>query len=132
MVFTTVLLLVRARQAKSKVREQQFHELVSKAKGRALTKQVGFRNSYTRPVSKLYARFPFLHQVELATPEERERQQRLGGVVAEFSGADYHMHLPAGAVEGKDSSAAGEATLLKDFTYSFRQRDHIGIVGPNG
>jgi hypothetical protein len=40
-VFTTVLLLVRARQAKSKVREQQFHELVSKAKGRALTKQVG-------------------------------------------------------------------------------------------
>jgi hypothetical protein len=41
------------------VRVQQFHELVSKAKGRARTKQV-----------------------ELATPEERERQQRLGGVFA--------------------------------------------------
>jgi hypothetical protein len=57
------LFFVRARQAKSKVRVQQFDELVSKAKGRVRTKQV-----------------------ELAAPEERERQQRLGGVVALFSG----------------------------------------------
>ena len=43
------------------------------------------------------------------------------GVVAEFSAATFNMKL-----ETK------ERYLLKDFTYSFRQRDRIGIVGPNG
>ena len=40
-----------------------------------------------------------------------------GGVVAEFHAARYTM---------------GDKILLKDFAYNFRQRDRIGIVGPNG
>lgn len=55
--------------------------------------------------------------MELVSAEEKERQKRLGGVVAEFHGARYLM---------------GQRVLLEDFTYSFRQRDRIGIVGPNG
>lgn len=84
----------RARQAKSKVREEQFYELVEKAKGQKATQTVDF-----------------------ASPEEKERQKRLGGVVAEFRGASYEMH-------GR--------TLLNGFTYDFRQRDRIGVCGPNG
>ena len=56
-------------------------------------------------------------QVVLQTAEEKEKQKRLGGVVAEFKAARYMM---------------GDRVLLQDFTYSFRQRDRIGIVGPNG
>jgi ATP-binding cassette subfamily F protein uup len=56
-------------------------------------------------------------QVLLQTAEEKEKQKRLGGVVAEFKAARYMM---------------GDRLLLQDFTYSFRQRDRIGIVGPNG
>jgi ATP-binding cassette subfamily F protein uup len=85
----------RARQAKSKARQDQFYELLDKAKG---------RSSNTKAL-------------ELATPEEKERQKRLGGVVAEFRGAGYSL---------------GDRPLLKDFTYDFRQRDRIGVVGNNG
>jgi len=85
----------RARQAKSKARQDQFYELVSKAKGRG----------------------PDQKAIELVTQEEKDAQKRLGGVVVEFKGAKYQM---------------GERTLLDDFTYSFRQRDRIGVVGPNG
>jgi hypothetical protein len=35
-------------------------------------------------------------------------------------------------VVGEDSDTAAEVTLLKDFTYNFRQRDRIGTVVPNG
>jgi hypothetical protein len=35
-------------------------------------------------------------------------------------------------VEGEDSDTAAEVTLLKDFTYNFRQRDRVTIVVPNG
>ena len=59
--------------------------------------------------------------MELATAEEREKQKRLGGIVAEFRGAQYDMAMPD-----------RNRTLLQDFTYNFRQRDRIGIVGPNG
>lgn len=55
--------------------------------------------------------------MELATAEEKDKQTRLGGIVAEFRGAKYMMR---------------NRTLLQDFTYDFRQRDRIGIVGPNG
>lgn len=55
----------RARQAKSKARQDQFYELVDKAKGRS----------------------PGAKALELATPEEKEKQKRLGGVVAEFKAA---------------------------------------------
>jgi ATP-binding cassette subfamily F protein uup len=85
----------RARQAKSKARQAQFYDLVSSAKG---------RSSDLKPL-------------ELQTPEEKEKQKRLGGVVAEFKAARYLL---------------GERVLLEDFTYSFRQRDRVGIVGPNG
>ena len=54
----------RARQAKSKARQYQFYELVEKAKGRG----------------------PDQAKIQIATPEEKERQKRLGGVVAEFKG----------------------------------------------
>jgi ATP-binding cassette subfamily F protein uup len=84
----------RARQAKSKAREAQFYDLRERARGREVEKAV-----------------------VLATPEEKEKQKRLGGVVAEFKGAKYML---------------GDRTLLDDFTYSFRQRDRIGIVGSNG
>ena len=85
----------RARQAKSKSRQYQFYALVDKVKGAGNDPKA----------------------LELATPEEKDRQQRLGGVVAEFRGAHYSLL-------GKP--------LLTDFTYSFRQRDRIGVVGPNG
>lgn len=55
--------------------------------------------------------------VQFATAEEKAKQQRLGGVVSEFKKAKYLM---------------GDRVLLEDFTYSFRARDRIGIVGPNG
>jgi ABC transport system ATP-binding/permease protein len=84
----------RARQAKSKVRQEQFYELVEQSKRRVEAQAV-----------------------EFASPEEKERQKRLGGIVAEFRGACYDMH-------GR--------TLLNGFTYDFRQRDRIGICGPNG
>ena len=51
------------------------------------------------------------------TAEEKEKQKRLGGVVAEFRAARYML---------------GDRVLLNDFTYNFRQRDRIGVVGPNG
>lgn len=85
----------RARQAKSKARQAQFYDLVSASKGRSAD----------------------LKPLELMTSEEKEKQKRLGGVVAEFKGARYML---------------GERVLLEDFTYSFRQRDRVGIVGPNG
>ena len=85
----------RARQAKSKARQDQFYELVEKAKGRG----------------------PDAKALSLVTDEEKERQKRLGGVVAEFKGAQYQM---------------GDRVLLDDFTYNFRSRDRIGIVGANG
>ena len=85
----------RARQAKSKARQAQFYELVDAAKGREVQ-----------------------GQVSLSTPEEKEKQRRLGGVVAEFKKASYAM--------------GADKVLLQDFTYSFRQRDRIAIVGANG
>ena len=85
----------KARQAKSKARQSQFYELVDKAKVRGVEKGT----------------------LELASPEEKARQARLGGIVAEFSSACYEMP---------------HRKLLDDFTYSFRQRDRIGVVGPNG
>ena len=85
----------RARQAKSKARQDQFYDLVEKAKGRG----------------------PDAKALSLVTEEEKERQKRLGGVVAEFKGAKYMM---------------GEKVLLDDFTYNFRTRDRIGVVGSNG
>jgi ATPase subunit of ABC transporter with duplicated ATPase domains len=68
-------------------------------------------------VDKAKGRTPDAKSLELATPEEKERQKRLGGVVAEFRSAEYMM---------------GDRVLLTDFTYNFRQRDRIGVVGPNG
>jgi hypothetical protein len=56
--------ITRARQAKSKARQYQFYELVEKAKGRG----------------------PETAKIQISTPEEKERQKRLGGVVAEFKG----------------------------------------------
>jgi len=88
----------KARQAKSRSREQQFYELVDRAKGRG-----------SDAVSST--------GVVLATEAEKKRQKRLGGVVAEFAAAKYSM---------------GDRVLLTDFTYNFRQRDRIGIVGSNG
>ncbi len=91
--------------------------------------------------------------MELATAEEKEKQRRLGGVVAEFVAADYFMRPSTAAAaaaaaagttettaeavagsleEGVDREEGGGMPLLRDFTYSFRQRDRIGIVGPNG
>lgn len=91
----------RARQAKSKARQDQFYDLVLAAKGRGADP----------------------NSIVLATAEEKEHQRRLGGVVADFKGAGYDM----GAVEG----GVGKV-LLTDFTYSLRQRDRIGVCGPNG
>ena len=88
----------QGRQAKSKARQDQFYELVDKAKKRESSKKI-----------------------ELATPEEKEKQKRLGGIVAEFKNAEYNVKW-----DGVNRQ------LLKDFTYSFRQRDRIGIVGSNG
>lgn len=85
----------KARQAKSKAREQQFYELVEIAKG---------RGGDTKALS-------------IASPEEKEKQKRLGGIVCEFKNAFYEM---------------GSKVLLNGFTYNFRQRDRIGICGPNG
>ena len=72
--------------------------------------------------------------MELATPEEKEKQRRLGGVVADFTAARYSMRHGIGSADGGTitTSATEGRVLLKDFTYSFRQRDRIGIVGPNG
>ena len=72
----------RARQAKSKARQAQFYELVDQSKGRAVTRAL-----------------------ELSTPEEKERQKRLGGVVAEIRSASFSLN---------------NRQLLKDFTYDFR------------
>lgn len=56
-------------------------------------------------------------KVEFMSQEEKDKQKRLGGVVSEFRNAKYMM---------------GDRTLLEGFTYNFRARDRIGIVGPNG
>jgi ATP-binding cassette subfamily F protein uup len=85
----------RARQAKSKARQDQFYDLVDKAKGREADAK----------------------KIEFVTPEEKERQKRLGGIVGEFRAAKFTL---------------GDKVLLNDFTYNFRQRDRIGVVGPNG
>lgn len=61
----------KARQAKSRARENAFYELVDKAKGRS-------------PDSKA---------LELATPEEKAKQKRLGGVVAKFRNAGTNLSL---------------------------------------
>ena len=55
--------------------------------------------------------------LELATPEDKERQKRLGGVVAELRGAGYSLN-------GRP--------LLRDVTYDYRQRDRVAIIGGNG
>ena len=89
----------QGRQAKSKARQDQFYELVDKAKKREATKKI-----------------------ELITPEEKENQKRLGGIVAEFKKAVYNVQW----------DGANRRKLLEDFTYNFRQRDRIGIVGNNG
>ena len=68
-------------------------------------------------VEKAKGREADAKKVEFMTPEEKEKQKRLGGVVAEFKAARYML---------------GDRVLLKDFTYNFRQRDRIGVVGPNG
>ena len=98
----------KARQAKSKAREGQYYELVEKAKGRT----------------------PDAKAVELVSAEEKERQRRLGGVVAELRRVRYS--LPPEPAEDPSQPATGGRLLLDDFSYSFRQRDRIGIVGPNG
>lgn len=79
--------------------------------------------NYSNRLQYLFMYARILHQaVELATPEEKAKQTRLGGVVAQFKGAGYSL-----------TDAGGRRVkLLDDFTYEFRQRDRIGIVGPNG
>ena len=57
----------------------------------------------------------------MATPEEKAKQKRLGGIVGQFKNAGFTL-----------KSDAGDLKLLQDFTYELRQRDRIGIVGPNG
>lgn len=89
----------KARQAKSRAREGQFYELVEAAKGRGADPT----------------------KISLEGAMDKDKQQRLGGVVAEFQGAKYFL-------KGDET----ERILLNDFTYNFRQRDRIGIVGPNG
>lgn len=113
----------RARQAKSRVREAQFYDLVEKAKGK------GDANAKS---------------MELATPEEKAKQKRLGGIVAQFRGAKYSLPLMSNTIDVDDIAAETERVmdatenntekmvLLNDFTYEFRQRDRIGIVGNNG
>lgn len=131
----------KARQAKSRARENAFYELVDKAKGRT-------------PDSKA---------LELASPEEKAKQKRLGGVVAKFRNAgkyyfvynkyvliiihsyckykSLYIRLVSNCIlcisihigfTLKNEETGGSLRLLQDFTYDFRQRDRIGIVGPNG
>ena len=116
----------RARQAKSRVREAGYYELVERAKNKN----------------------PDVKAIELATPEEKAKQKRLGGIIAQFRGAKYILkpstHNPTDnnnnnnneelyeedGISNMDSNQS--KVLLNDFTYDFRQRDRIGIVGPNG
>ncbi len=56
-------------------------------------------------------------RIDLTSAADAEKQKRLGTVVAEFRSARYLL---------------GDKLLLRDFTYDFRQKDRIGIVGPNG
>lgn len=87
----------RARQAKSKVRQEQFYTLVDKVKAGSVGKQD--------------------KALELVTQEEKDKQTRLGKTVIEFNKACYE---------------SGPRVLLDGFSYSFRQRDRIGVVGSNG
>ena len=64
----------KARQAKSKARQFQFHNLVEKAKGRGADPS----------------------KIKLDEADSEERVKRLGGVVAEFRGAKYIMNTPSG------------------------------------
>jgi ATPase subunit of ABC transporter with duplicated ATPase domains len=114
----------KARQAKSKARQQQFFALVDKA----TDKSKGSAGAGAGAV-------------KLSTKEEADQQQRLGNVVIEVKNAKYVLHGEEVADEkgekgdgsGSDSDADSEKRLLLDgFSYSFRQRDRIAIVGPNG
>lgn len=102
----------KARQAKSKARQEQFFALVDKA----TDKSKGSAGAGAGTV-------------QLATKEEIDKQQRLGGVVIEVKSAKFILDPPE-----DDKGAEGQApmTLLDSFSYSFRQRDRIAIVGPNG
>lgn len=112
----------QGRQAKSKARQDQFHELVAVVRA-------GKSGATGTPAEQ-----------KMLLQGEKEKQQRLGGVVAEFKAARYVLPVKASAnaVERDDGNDDGvgdrktERVLLHDFTYSFRQRDRIGIVGANG
>lgn len=75
-----------------------------------------------------------LCKVVLASLEENNLHRKLGSVIAECTAAHYIMTANNG-VDGDDSisnNTVSNKVLLKEFTYSFRQRDRIGIVGSNG
>ena len=63
--------------------------------------------------------------MQLMTKDEEAEQRRLGGVVIDVNDAKFILNGP----EGKPSAGR---LLLDHFSYSFRQRDRIAIVGPNG
>lgn len=101
----------KARQAKSKARQEQFYALVDKA----TDKSKGSAGAGAGAV-------------KLATKEEADKQQRLGGVVIDVRNARFILDAAGDTAEGEEEAM----TLLDSFSYSFRQRDRIAIVGPNG
>lgn len=52
------------------------------------------------PLIELCVSCALTQAVELATPEEKERQRRLGGVVAEFSNVKYSLVVASPDTEG--------------------------------
>ncbi len=87
------------------------------AKSRAREKQ------FYELVEKAKAGREAVKVVELISSEEKEHQKRLGGVVAQFNRACFNLI---------DDQSGKPLPFLRDFTYDFRQRDRVGIVGPNG
>ena len=104
-----------ADRARTKLRRES--EWMAKQPRARQAKSKSRQYQFYELVEKAKGRGPDKKKIELATAEEKETQKRLGGVVAEFRGAKYMM---------------GERVLLEDFSYSFRQRDRIAIVGNNG
>jgi ATPase subunit of ABC transporter with duplicated ATPase domains len=94
---------LRARQAKSKSREESFHELAGNL---LVTKQMARAR-------------------QAVVLNDKNQATRLGSKIIDFHQAGYTYSY-------QQDTQRVDKVLFEQFSYSFQPRDRIGIVGPNG